>query len=49
MLKMDRLIGDDNMQTHHAFFINHANTNIDARFAYRWLGSAMVTTPYSLV
>jgi hypothetical protein len=41
MSEMHSPVEDDNMQTHHVFSINHANTNIDARFAYRWLGSAL--------
>jgi hypothetical protein len=36
MLKMHSPIGDVNMQIHYAFFINHANSNMDARFAAGW-------------
>jgi hypothetical protein len=35
-------IEDGNMQTHHAFLINHANTNMNARFTYHRLDSALL-------
>jgi hypothetical protein len=34
-------VGDDTIQIHGAFFIDHAKTNMHSHFAYSWLGLAL--------